>query len=532
MKDKILVFDTETKGLYGKFLIGGVLIDNTFMFFDDKEKMKEFLKEKEKQGYKLTGHNVMYDFTVLDYKPESLKNFHDTLLYAKAIGGLLEVQDFNLEDLCIKLDVYQYQTQKNVIRKMFERGVLNFDYKKYVQEDLEATHKLFQKLFSYYPVGQKVYAVDKMMVLILLDIQKRGISFARKEAEKQYDQIEVVIHETAKYFRERFGININSPVQIVKKFKLPNAQRSTLIEAVLNCDDAEKKKAIEVILQYKNQVKQLNFLDRFLNFSKYDGRVRGYFHPCGAISGRLSCVNENLLQIPRNLRSLFVTDKYFLIYDFSQIELRLAGQIWKEPLFIKTFQNDEDLHLLTSKTLFKKGEISKEERQTGKIFNFAMLYGAGIKTLSQVLLEAGLNYSVETVRDFRYSWFNLYKQIAKHHKEVAEYLRENKTITIETALGRVIQASNFSDALNFPIQGSGADLLKGVVIKFLRKFPDAKIINLVHDEIQIECETEEEAKIYAEALETCLKEAWETLFPEVYVPVKGEYAISKSLAKS
>ncbi len=99
MHQKYAFFDIETKGLYGEFLLGGVLIEHEVKFFDDKEKMKEFLKELEEKGVVLVGHNVMYDFTVLDYKPGSFKNFHDSLLYAKAIGGTLGIEEFNLEFL-------------------------------------------------------------------------------------------------------------------------------------------------------------------------------------------------------------------------------------------------------------------------------------------------------------------------------------------------------------------------------------------------------------------------------------------------
>ncbi len=414
---------------------------------------------------------------------------------------------------------------------MLEKGKLAFDLKKYLKEDLEATQKVFEKLLTFFPLGMKVYATDKQILIHLLDIQKRGLPINKEETQNLLNKYLVVVRETEEFFRKRYNININSPIQIAKKFGLENAQKSTLIKFLFETEDDEKRKPIEIILDYKKKVKLVEFLKRFLKKANSGNRVYGYFHPCGALSGRLSCSDENLLQVPRDLRKIFQTDKWFLLYDFSQIELRLAGQMWKDPLFVRAFQNEEDLHYLTSQTLFQKLEISKEERQIGKIFNFAMLYGAGVKTLYEILLDAGLNYNLETIKNFRYAWLNLYKTIKKHQYEIKTYLETHGKIIIETALGRSILAKNFSDALNFPIQGSGADLLKGVVIKFLRKFPEARIINLVHDEIQIECETEEEAKEYAKALDENLKETWEILFQEVFVPVKGEYSIQNFLAK-
>jgi DNA polymerase-1 len=534
---KLAMVDVETKGLYGDFILGGVLIDEEPIFFDNKEKMKAFLQDLEEKQYVLVGFNLIYDFTVLDYKPKSYKNFHDLMLYAKAISGMLDIEKFGLDDLVEHLKVYKYLSDKKTIHKLLEKGVVSFDIQKYLTEDLVAVKKLFDYFAKFFPAGSKVYNVDKMILLILLDIQKRGLPLNINEAESLLKKYKIDLLGIAEFFRKRYNLNVNSPLQIAKKYNLPNAQRKTLIEFLIKSEQDKNGNNtlvsdIKGILQYKEKAKIVEFLTKFLKVARRNNnKVTGYFHPCGAISGRMSCSNENLMQIPKELRKIFQTDKYFLVYDFSQIELRLAGQMWKEPLFIKAFQNDEDLHTLTTQKIFKKMDVTKEERHVGKTFNFAMLYGAGINTLYDLLISANLMYSLETIKEFRNLWYDLYKTIQKHHWELIQYFKNHNEIVVETALGRIIKAKRFSDALNFPIQGTGADLLKGVVIKFLKKCPDAKVLNLIHDELQIECESEEEAQEYAKILDQSLQEAWQVIFPEVLVPVKGEASISKSLAK-
>ena len=527
-------FDTETKGLYGEFLCGAVLYNGQFIFIDNLYEMKKVLSNLLQQGYILVGHNVMYDFSIMDFKPESYKQFEDTYLLAKAIQGIIKQTKFGLQELVESLTTFKYTLPKQHIQKMLEKGYTHFDVRKYLEEDVTATQTLFEFFLNKHrqALKNKTYLVDKAFLLHLIDIQKRGITFDIEGAFAEYQKLKIIAKETAEGFYKKFSVNINSPIQLQKKFKLATTSRTSLIEFLLENKQPELKPVIESLIHYKKLKKRVEFLEKFIQKAKKNnGRIYGKFSPCGAISGRLSCSDENLMQIPRDLRKFFKTDKYFLIYDFSQIELRLAGQIWKEPIFIKTFQEKEDLHSLTAKILFKKENITKEERFVGKTFNFAMLYGATEKTLRALLIDAGLNYPVEVVTEFRKNWLNTYKTIRNVHYETLKTLKEQQYVIVNTMLNRLIYTTKFNEALNIPIQGTGAELLKGVILKFLRKFPEAKIINLIHDEIQIECETKEEAETYLQALNQCLQEAWHNLFPEVLVPVEGEGQISKTLEK-
>lgn len=526
-------FDVETVGLYGSFLCGGVLYDNEVFISTRLEEYKAKLKDLLSKGYILVGHNIMYDFTVLDFKPDNYKQFEDTFLLARVIQGLLKTDKFGLQELVETFTPFRYTVAKQHMQRLLSRGVTTFDLKKYLTEDLRATESLFNFLLSKYPYAfkNKAYITDKAFMLHLIDIQKRGLPFSVTEAQREYEKSNLIVQQTAVGFYKKYGVNINSPVQIRKKFKIESTEKATLMNYMIEGKDPELKMIAETLLQYKKLKKKTEFLERFIKKAKAEGRIYGKFNPCGAISGRLSCSDENLMQIPRDLRKFFKTYGYFLIFDFSQIELRLAGQLWKEPIFIRAFSNKEDLHMLTAQVLFKKSDITKEERFVGKTFNFAMLYGASEFTLRTLLVEAGLNYPIEIVQEFRENWLNTYSTIKSVHYETYKILKEKKYIVVNTVLNRRIETNKFNEALNIPIQGTGAELLKGVVIKFLRKCPEAKIVNLVHDEIQIECSTRDEAQEYLRILEHCLQEAWHNLFPEALLPVEGEGVITKTLEK-
>jgi DNA polymerase I - 3''-5'' exonuclease and polymerase domains len=161
-----------------------------------------------------------------------------------------------------------------------------------------------------------------------------------------------------------------------------------------------------------------------------NGRLYGHFDLCGSITGRLSCNNPNLLNIPRHLKPLFYKPP-FLKYDFSQIELRLAGQIYNIPTFIQSYQKKEDLHTKTASFLFDKPaeQITKNERHIAKQFNFALIYGASPRTLQEILLEANITLTYDETAYLRAKWFSLHERVKEHIITIANSLK-NGTIPI------------------------------------------------------------------------------------------------------
>jgi len=528
---KIIFVDTETKGLYGKLLLGGVKKDGQFYFFDKEDEMKQFLTDMIEQGYVIVGHNLFYDFYILDFIPPNRDSFDDTYLFTKAYQVELKITEpnrgaFGLENLCEYFGLYKYKSDKNKIRKNLERGVatLNDDIKFYLIEDLNATELLYQRTIAQYNKFKPVYILDKAFLIRLLQIQQRGVPFDLEQARQRLQEITTIFNQNQSSFRRTYGFNPFSPSQVASKLKLPDAQKQTLLYTYFTTKDQKLKQCIQDILALKKQQDEVASLRDWVSRCK-DGYIYGHFDVCGSITGRLSCNNPNLLNIPRHLKFLFYK-KPFLKFDFSQIELRLAGQIYNIPTFIQAYQKKEDLHTKTASFLFDKPieQITKEERHIAKQFNFALIYGASPRALQEILLEANITLTFDETSYLRTKWFSFHKKVKEHIDTIANSLK-NGSIPVFTVLGRNRYTEHLNIALNFPIQGTGAELLKGTVVLFTKKYPNARIVNLIHDEIQIECETIEEAKEYADALIQCGKEMWYFFFKDPQIDFEGEFEI-------
>jgi len=528
---KIAIFDTETQGLYGKLLLAGVKIDGKYFYFDDVEKIKQFLTDLINNGYVIVGHNLFYDFSVIDFIPPNRDCFNDTYLFMKAYQVEYNITQpekgsFGLENLCKFFNLYEYKTNKNQIRKSLEKGLKlsNNQLRDYLVEDLNATELLYKHTIANHQKFKPVYVLDKAFLIRLLQIQKRGVPINIDEVAKLLREKKPVFNQNLIAFQKTYQFNPFSPIQVKNKLNLPDAQKQTLLYHLFTTKDERLKQCIHDILALKKQQDEISYLEEWMEKGA-SGRLYGHYDVCGAITGRLSCSNSNLLNIPRHLRHLFYKSP-FLKYDFSQIELRLAGQIYYIPTFIVAYRNNEDLHSKTASILFDKpiDQITKEERQIAKQFNFALIYGASVQTLQQLLYEANILLTYEETKFLRAKWMSYHRRVAEHIQSTMNALKAG-SIVISTVLRRSRYTEHLNVALNFPIQGTGAELLKGTVVLFTKKYPNAKIVNLIHDEIQIECESEEEAQEYIKTLDEAGAEMWTYLFKNPEIPFQGEATV-------
>jgi DNA polymerase-1 len=528
---KIAVLDTETQGLYGKLLLGGIKVDGKFFYFEDADKLRNFLNDLINNRYVIVGHNLFYDFFVLDFIPPNRDCFDDTYLFMKAYQVEYKIEKpergmFGLENLCKFFNLYEYKTDKNKIRKDLEKGgrLLDNRLKDYLTEDLNATDLLYQHTITKHEKFKPVYLLDKAFLIRLLQIQKRGIPINIEEVSKLLRGKKPVFNQNLIAFQKTYQFNPFSPIQVKNKLNLPDAQKQTLLYHLFTTKDERLKQCIHDILVLKKQQDEISYLEEWIDKGS-SGRLYGHYDVCGAITGRLSCSDLNLLNIPRHLRYLFYKSP-FLKYDFSQIELRLAGQIYYIPTFITAYRNNEDLHSKTASILFDKpiDQITKEQRQIAKQFNFALIYGASVQTLQQLLYEGNILLTYEETKFLRAKWMSYHRRVSEHIQSIMNALK-NGSITVTTVLRRNRYTEHLNIALNFPIQGTGAELLKGTVVLFTKKYPNAKIVNLIHDEIQIECESQEEAQEYIKALDEVGAEMWKFLFKNFEIPFQGEATV-------
>jgi DNA polymerase-1 len=215
----------------------------------------------------------------------------------------------------------------------------------------------------------------------------------------------------------------------------------------------------------------------------------------------------------------------FVIADFSQIELRIASEYVGEEKMLQAFRQGKDLHRYTASVFLGKPEeeITKEERQLAKAVNFGLIYGISAKGLVEYAKTYGIDLSLESAQKIRDSFFEYYTSFKAWHERVKRELKEYKESRGHTLLGRPYVAHTFPDAVNYPIQGTGADLLKLSVLMFdaelRREGLKAKVVNLVHDEILVECR-EEDAERIKELLKKAMLHAGRVILKQVPVEVE------------
>lgn len=224
------------------------------------------------------------------------------------------------------------------------------------------------------------------------------------------------------------------------------------------------------------------------------GRVYPEWRQIGANSGRMSCRNPNLQQLPRDPRYRACVaappGRALVKADYSQIELRIAARISGDAAMLKAYRSGEDLHILTARAITGREDVTREERQLAKALNFGLLYGMGADGLR---VYAGSQYGVPLTdpqaRAYRDAFFRAYPGLRRWHRSHREGEAETRTL-----LGRrCLQVSRYTEKLNLPVQGSGADGLKlalALLWERRAKCPGAFPILACHDEIVVECDAE------------------------------------------
>ena len=336
------------------------------------------------------------------------------------------------------------------------------------------------------------------------------------------------------------GFNLNSPKQLLAKFTAllnetpidgktgkPSASRTALQNY------AADHHVIQTYLAWKKTEKRRQMVDAIIGKCDDDGFVRASYLQLGAESGRMSCINPNNQQIPRDevFRSCVeAPDGYMLVdADFGQMELRLAAAVAQDERMISAFQNGEDLHTVTA-------EAIGCSRQIAKSANFGLLYGSGAKGLRNYAGGVGITMTEEEAASIRQQWLMTYQGIADWQKKSADAAGKS-----DDGWGEIrIPGSNMRRFLpgemdrltvrcNTPIQGAGAAILKcalGNLWPELEKVGEveARIAACVHDEILLLVK-QDKAKEWAERLRRIMESAeskWLGEIPPLAEPCIGK----------
>jgi DNA polymerase-1 len=337
------------------------------------------------------------------------------------------------------------------------------------------------------------------------------------------------------------SINLRSPTQIIRALdNIGISVKSTSASELVFL--APKYPIIEQLLEYRSIATRVStFSDGLPNYiHPVTGRIHGNWFQLGARSGRFSCSQPNLTNIPRDVetRSCFVASpgNVLIKADYSQIELRLIAKVSGDRRMCRAYQQGRDLHRLTAAHIFNTeiDVVTEEQRRLGKIVNFGLIYGMGAKKFCiTTARDYGIYLKTEEAKLFRDRFFQLYQGITDYHikvrKQWQKEVRVSRTLDGRRRLWSKQNPPTLNEMLNYPIQGTNATILKRAIASVdrlsQREQLDINLIAVVHDEILLEC-PKYQAKRAANLLKRCMLDAAR---PELDpIPVIVELKIANS----
>ena len=550
-KSPIVVIDTETTGvkvgdsvrlLQVGISNGGGLETFIFDFYDYDDEQKKYIVNillNYSDGV-LIFHNAVFDLTML-YPYGQIKtmkfNLFDTMVAEKILDFGLSRKGFSLGDLAEKY--MGLKIDKTEQKGNWSATVLSDRQIEYAKRDIEITYELYnilrnklKELNLIQPFEIDINSIPAIVKCIYdgiyLDFQDWN-SIAKK-LEQDYNELENQIFEELGY-----RVNLNSPIQLKEALeKLLGIEIQTTGKDYLD-GIKDKHKIIPLLIEFKVISKKLSsFGEKYEKYKGKDGRLHPKYNLIGTATGRLSCNNPNIQQVPREqeYRSCFkAQDGNVLIKaDYSQIELRIATHLSQDPIMLQAYKNGEDLHILSASRLLgiPKDMVTKEQRNQAKSFNFGFLYSMGAKTFREYArVNFGMDISLGKAEVFKKRFFSAYVGLKDWHKRLE---RADYSITMGGRIRKYGNGYVSGELYNTPVQGTGADILKvalfeiykNVLINTLRP---AKIVGIVHDEVVLEC-LESDADKVAGELKKCMVTAWKQFIKDV--PIDVDVQIGKT----
>ena len=289
----------------------------------------------------------------------------------------------------------------------------------------------------------------------------------------------------------------------------------------------------QLLRQYREAKKKVTTYGQdWLKHVAPDGRVYPSWKQLGASSsGRMSCREPNMQQLPRGpYRQCVVAPpgRVLVKADYSQIELRAAAKITGDKALLEAYQRGEDLHTLTARKVLGVTEVTKQHRQLAKALNFGLLYGMGAARFRDYAQsQYGLTLTEDEAQRYRDAFFDAYPGLRAWHQRVGR--TGKKPVDTRTLAGRRrLQVVRFTEKLNTPVQGTGADGLKQALALLSERrdqCPGAFPVLVVHDEIVIECD-EGQADAAAAWLKSAMIDGMAPLLDPV--PVEVEVKVARS----
>lgn len=492
-------------------------------FLNKEMVIKKIKPLLEKKGIGFIGHNIKYDLHVLKNETISLQSIYfDTILASYLLHP--NTQRHSLDELSLqRLGREKISIESLIGKGKKQRSMLDVPLdliKDYCCEDVDCTLQLKEQLEPELQ-EQRLFTlfteIEIPLIFVLAEMERNGIYVNVKTLEKTSLALSSKISYLEQQIYELSGqkFNVNSPKQLgsvlFEKLQIkPPKKTTTGYSTSIDVLDALKEEypIVKKIIEYRTLEKlRSTYADSLpLQVNPITKRVHCTFNQSIAATGRLSCQNPNLQNIPvrteegKKIRQAFEPqelDYSFLSADYSQIELRILAHLSEDPALIQAFNNQEDIHSYTASLVFGVSllDVTSTMRYQAKAINFGILYGKQAFSLSQ-----DLNISYKEAETFIATYFQRYQKV----KDFIEFCEETarKTGKVVTITGRQrpiaeihnknpsIRAFAKRLAINTPLQGSAADLIKIAMIQvdnYLKQSSKkAKMILQVHDELLFE----------------------------------------------
>lgn len=554
---KSVAFDTETTGLEPTevdilgmsfaWKEGEAYYVSVPREFEAAKKMVQIFKPFfENKEIEKVGQNIKYDIIVLKSYDVNVKGaLFDTMIAHYLLNPELRHNMDYMAETLLNYKTIEIETligargknQKNM-STVEPKNVVD-----YACEDADITLKLkniLEKTIKKEGMENLFYGIECPLIYVLADMESTGVLLdtnALKESSERITEelieLEKKIHELA-----TVEVNINSPKQIGevlfdvlkivdKPKKTKTGQYVTNEEVLVSLKDTHP--IVNKILEYRGLKKLLStYIDALPELiSKKDGRIHTSYNQTVTATGRLSSSNPNLQNIPirdeqgKEIRKAFIPKKgnVFFSADYSQIELRIMAHLSQDPNMIEAFNSGEDIHAATAAKIYKIAitNVTSEMRNKAKTANFGIIYGISVFGLSQ-----RLNIPRGEAKELIDGYFDTYSHVKKYMDKSINTAKDHTYV--ETIFGRKrylpdINSRNATvrgfaerNAINAPIQGSAADIIKVAMNRIFSRFEEeniqSKMILQVHDELNfdvIPSEFDMVQKIVIEEMESAYK---------------------------
>ena len=511
---------------------------------------------------KKVGHNLKYDVAVMREAGVHVRGIElDSMIAAFLIDA--SRMQYGIDRLALDLLNFKKVPTSDLIGK--GRSQLSMDWVElnriacYAAEDADIALRLADvlgKRLDELPALRKLNdELETPLIDVLVEMERNGVAIDPAILKEQSGVLGERIIELREKIHSVAGreFNIDSPKQLEQvlfgDLKLPSGKRtktgfSTDVQVLERL--AAKHELPRLILDYRSLVKLKNtYLDNLTDYvSPVDARIHASFNQTGAATGRLSCSDPNLQNIPirtdegRRIRLAFVPGdrqkNVLLTADYSQIELRILAHFTQEPALMKAFEADEDVHRAVAAEVFgvPMEQVTREQRGYAKIVNFGIIYGVSAYGLSDRI--EGL--SVQAAGALIATYNKRFPGIQRFFRQCVREAQDKGYV--ETILGRrrpipdinsgVLQQRNYAEraAINSVVQGSAADLIKQAMLnvhsRISRDRRPSRLLLQVHDELVFETpadQVEQEAAMVREEMTRAMK---------LSVPLKVEVGWGKN----